>query len=201
MTVNGFYPIVATVEAAEAVLDAGAQIVQFRYKDFFSRTVFEDAERVAKLCSAAKAMFVINDRVDIAALLNAAVHLGQDDLAPADARRILPPGAVIGFSTHNEQQLRAGDQEPVDYLAIGPIFPTVSKQKPDPLVGLDKLRRLRAVTRKPLVAIGGITRETAHAVFDAGADAIAVIGDLYPDPRARAKEWLAICSSHKSLPR
>jgi thiamine-phosphate pyrophosphorylase len=111
---------------------------------------------------------------------------------------------LIGFSTHNEQQLRAGDLEPVDYLAIGPIFRTSSKLNPDPEVGVDRLRSLRTLTRKPLVAIGGITRETAAAVLDAGADAIAVIGDLYPEPRtkasirARAEEWLAICSSRTS---
>jgi len=145
---------------------------------------------------------VMNDRVDIAKLLGAALHLGQDDLAPADARKIT--SAVIGFSTHNEQQLRAGDLEPVDYLAIGPIFRTLSKLNPDPEVGIDRLGSLRPITRKPLVAIGGITRDTAGSVLDAGADAIAVIGDLYPEPctkstlRARAEEWVAICSSRKS---
>ena len=206
--VTGFYPVLdlellarrtlPVVEAAEAILDAGARILQFRYKGFFSREVFEDAQRIAGLCRAAHALFVINDRADIAMLLGAAVHLGQDDLAPADARRLTD--AIIGFSTHNEQQLRAADREPVDYLAIGPIFPTASKQNPDPVLGLDRLRTMRALTRKPLIAIGGITRETAKSVLDAGADSIAVIGDLYPEPctktslRKRAEEWLAICS-------
>ena len=138
----------------------------------------------------------MNDRADMAMLLDAALHLGQDDLAPADARRIMPPGSIIGFSTHNKQQLRAGDREPVDYLAIGPIFPTKSKENPDPVVGLDGLRALRPLTKMPLVAIGGITRETAPTVFEAGADSVAVISDLYPD-RAHAEEWLAICSSNK----
>jgi thiamine-phosphate pyrophosphorylase len=125
-------------------------------------------------------------------LLNAALHLGQDDLAPSDARRIMPAASIIGFSTHNERQLRLGDREPVDYLAIGPIFSTASKQNPDPVVGLDRLRALRPLTQKPLVAIGGITRELAPQVFEAGADSIAIIGDLMPDVRARAKEWIAI---------
>ena len=148
-------------------------------------------------------MFVVNDRADMATLLEAALHLGQDDLAPADARMIMPPTAIIGFSTHNQSQLRAGDSEPVDYLAIGPIFATQSKQNPDPVVGTDGMRALRGITKKPLVAIGGITRETARSVLDAGADSIAVIGDLYPDPltkaslRSRAEEWIAICSSRK----
>ena len=207
--VTGFYPVLdagrcglPVVDAAEAILDAGARILQFRHKAFFSRDVFQNAERVAALCRQAGALFVLNDRADLARLLRAALHLGQDDLAPADARKIT--GAVIGFSTHNEQQLRAGDREPVDYLAIGPIFPTASKQNPDPPVGVHQLRRWRVLTAKPLVAIGGITRENAPAVLDAGADAIAVIGDLYPDPctksslRARTEEWLAICSSRTS---
>ena len=191
-------------QAAEAILEAGARILQFRHKGFFSRDVFEDAQRVAALCRAAGAMFVINDRADIAMLLGAGVHLGQSDLAPADARRLTD--AIIGFSTHNEQQLVAGDREPVDYLAIGPIFPTASKQNPDPVIGIERLRSLRTITGKPLVAIGGITRETAPAVLAAGADSIAIIGDLYPERcakaslRTRAEEWLAICSRTSQRP-
>lgn len=206
MTFPAFYPIldtgllarrgISTIAAAEAMLAAGARILQYRHKGFFSRAAFEEASRIAELCSAARALFVMNDRADIAMLLNAAVHLGQADLAPSDARRIMPPGAIIGFSTHNEPQLRSGDREPVDYLAIGPIFPTASKENPDPVVGLEGLRALRPLTTKPLVAIGGITRQTASAVLEAGADSVAVIGDLHPD-RAHIEEWLAICSSRK----
>jgi thiamine-phosphate pyrophosphorylase len=206
--VTGFYPVLdsellarrglSAVQAAEAILQAGARILQFRYKGFFSRDVFEDAQRVAALCRTAGALFVVNDRADIAMLLGAGVHLGQSDLAPADARKLTD--AIIGFSTHNEQQLGAGDREPVDYLAIGPIFPTASKENPDPVIGIERLRSLRAVTSKRLVAIGGITRENAPAVLEAGADSIAVIGDLYPEQctkaalRIRAEEWLVICS-------
>jgi thiamine-phosphate pyrophosphorylase len=203
-TVPNFYPIVDSADAAEAILEAGARILQFRHKGFFSRHVFEQAERIAALCRDAGALFVINDRADIAMLLDAALHLGQEDLPPADARRIMPPHRIIGFSTHNADQLRAADREPVDYLAIGPIFATGSKQNPDPVVGLDRLRALRLLTRKPLVAIGGITRDTAVSVLGAGADSVAIIGDLFPEPRtkaslrARAEEWLAICSSRRS---
>jgi thiamine-phosphate pyrophosphorylase len=204
-----FYPVLDTellarrglspVHAAEAILEAGARILQFRHKGFFSRDVFEDAQRIAGLCRAAQALFVVNDRADIAMLLSAAVHVGQDDLPPADARKIMESN-IIGLSTHNENQLRAGDRAPVDYLAIGPIFATVSKQNPDPVLGVDRLRNLRAIASKPLVAIGGITRENAPAVLEAGADSIAVIGDLYPEActraslRQRAEEWLAIGS-------
>jgi thiamine-phosphate pyrophosphorylase len=211
--IPAFYPLVdigwglPAVAAAEAILEAGARILQFRHKGMFSRQVLEEAEKIASLCRDAGALFVVNDRADIAMLLDAELHLGQDDLPPADARKIMPPDRIIGFSTHDADQLRAGDREPVDYLAIGPIFGTASKQNPAPVVGLDRLRTLRALTQKPLVAIGGITRETAPAVFDAGADSVAIIGDLYPHPltkaslRARAEEWLAICSSRRSRPR
>ena len=197
MKLPAFYPIldadrISAVPAAEALLEAGARILQFRHKSFFSRKAFEEASQIAELCRSAGALFVVNDRVDIAMLLNAGLHLGQDDLAPSDARRILPAASIIGFSTHNEEQLRAGDLEPVDYLAIGPIFVTGSKQNPDPVVGLERLRALRPLTQKPLVAIGGITRELAPKVFEVGADSVAIIGDLLPDVRERAAEWIAI---------
>ena len=129
------------IPAAEALLEAGARILQFRHKSFFSRRAFEEASRIAELCRSAGALFIVNDRADIAKLLDAGLHLGQDDLAPADARRILPAPSIIGFSTHNEEQLRAGDREPVDYLAIGPIFATAIQAKPR------SGRRLRSVTR------------------------------------------------------
>lgn len=188
MKLPPFYPIISSVAAAEAVLQAGAKILQYRNKEFFSRQAFEDAGRIAELCRGAGALFVVNDRADVAMLLNAALHLGQGDLAPADARRIMPSQSIVGFSTHNEQQLLAGNLEPVDYLAIGPIFPTRSKLNADPVVGLDRLRTFRRLTQKPLVAIGGLTRDLAPQVFEAGADSVAIISDLFPRP----EEWLAI---------
>jgi len=203
-----FYPVLDTellarrglnvVAAAEGVLEGGARILQFRHKSFFSRDVFEEASRVAKLCESAGAVFVMNDRADFAALLGGWLHLGQEDLAPRDARKILPPGSIIGFSTHNEQQLRNANQEPVDYVAFGPIFETRSKQNPDPVAGVEELKRVRALTQKSLVAIGGIRREDARAVWAAGADSVAVIGDLIPEEcsqksvRERTEEWLQL---------
>lgn len=211
MKLPAFYPLLDTAilarrdfeiaAAAEAILEAGARILQFRHKAFFSREVFDQAARVRDLCRAANAQFVLNDRADFAMLLGSALHLGQDDLAPADARAILPSGAIIGFSTHNAEQLAAGDREPVDYLAIGPIFGTASKDNPDPVVGVEKLGALRGLTSKPMVAIGGIALDRAQSVLAAGADSLAIIGDLYPDPltkaslRSRAAEWMATCSS------
>jgi thiamine-phosphate pyrophosphorylase len=200
-----FYPILDTeiaarhgvdpVTAAAQILEGGAKILQFRHKGFFSREVFAQLERVAKLCCEAHARFVVNDRADLAVLTGAALHLGQDDLLPSAARKVVGAETLIGFSTHNERQLRAGAAEPADYLALGPIFGTVSKHNPDPVVGIDELRRLRALTERPLVAIGGITRANAPAVLAAGADSVAIIGDLFAEQgniRAHTQEWVAL---------
>lgn len=200
------YPIVDTaalalrscpaVPFAESLLVAGARILQFRHKEHFSRDTFQTATLIRDLCRQAGAALVINDRADIAALLDAGLHLGQDDLSPTLARRILGPNSLVGFSTHNEAQLIAADAEPVSYLAIGPVFSTASKANPDPQLGLASLGNIRAATRKPLVAIGGITLDTAPSVWAAGADTIAVIADLLShgaDPhstRKRMELWL-----------
>jgi thiamine-phosphate pyrophosphorylase len=209
-------------EVAREILEAGATILQFRNKEFVGRDVFAELEQVAGLCRQAGALLVVNDRVDIARMLLArdrdagvphigvhqvGVHLGQHDLTPADARRITGAEAIIGLSTHNERELREAESSvaslPADYLAFGPIFGTATKQNPDPVVGLDELRRLRPLTSRPLVAIGGITRANARSVIDAGADSVAVIADLFPDDlslgpgriRAQATEWLAVLAS------
>ena len=203
-----FYPVLDTsmlagvpadpVEAARAIVDGGARILQFRHKAHFSRAVFDTARRIAELCRAAGALFIVNDRADVAMMLRAGLHVGQDDLAPADARRLLRDDALIGFSTHNEAQLRAAAREPVDYLALGPLFGTATKTDAGPAVGLEELRRLRRLSAKPLVAIGGITRRNALAAFDAGADSVAVIGDLLAactcaaDIGKRTEEWLQL---------
>ena len=202
-----FYPILDTglcarrgleiVSAAAAILEGGAKILQLRHKTHFSRDAFSQAQRIRALCEAAGALFVINDRADMALLLDSGLHVGQDDLPPADSRRLLGPARLLGFSTHNEAQLRAALREPVGYLALGPIFGTASKLNPDPQVGLKELRRLRALSEKPLVAIGGITRASARDVIAAGADTVAIIADLIPDEcsteslRARVEEWIS----------
>jgi thiamine-phosphate pyrophosphorylase len=209
MTLPRVYPILDTetavrrgvgvVEAATQILEGGVGILQFRHKAFWSREIFEMLEQVAEMCQACGVPLVVNDRADMARLVDAGLHLGQDDLPPSAARGILGEG-VLGFSTHNEAQLRAAESEPADYLALGPIFGTVSKVNPDPVVGLDGLRQWRPLTRRPLVAIGGITRENAQLVLEAGADSVAVIGDLFPgdlhledsDIAARVREWMRI---------
>ena len=180
---------------ARAMLAGGAEILQLRHKAEWTRPAFAQAVEIAAACRDAGVAFLVNDRADIAKMLGAGVHVGQDDLVPADARTVLGDEPAVGFSTHNEEQLEGAAGEPVDYLAFGPVFQTTSKQNPDPVAGLERLTGARTLTGKPLVAIGGITRETAAAVLATGADSIAVIGDLLPGTlsesaiRNRMEEW------------
>lgn len=172
---------IAMEVAAGAFLEGGAGILQIRHKGHWSREIFAAGKRIAQLCREAGAQFVVNDRADFALLLDADLHIGQDDLAPRDARKLMGPDPVIGFSSHNVDQLCAAGGEPVDYVALGPIFGTASKLNPDPVVGIAELRRCRALVEKPLVGIGGITLENAPDVWDAGADSVAVIAGLLPE--------------------
>lgn len=159
--------------------------------------MFAQATTLAALCRQAGALLIVDDRADIARLLDAGVHLGQDDLSPADARRIVGT-SPIGFSTHNRAQLEAAASEDAEYLALGPIFSTASKRNADPIVGIEQLRLLKPLSPRPLVVIGGIHRENARAALDAGADSVAVIADLFPDVcdktslRRRAEEWVRL---------
>jgi thiamine-phosphate pyrophosphorylase len=181
--------------AAEAWMDGGARILQLRHKGHWGRALFAEAREVAESCRARGVIFIVDDRADLAAMLHAGLHVGQDDLCPSDARVIIGPDAVLGYSSHNADQLCAAASEPVNYVAFGPCFTTQSKRNPDPVVGLAELRRCRGLTAKPLVAIGGITRQNALAVFDAGADSVAVIADMLPQDcsagslRERMEEW------------
>jgi thiamine-phosphate pyrophosphorylase len=206
--VTGVYPILDSdtlhargcpvIDAARALLEAGAEILQYRHKEYWSRDIVAEAERVANLCRDHGALFIVNDRADYAKLLGAGLHLGQNDLPPRAARNLLGPEAVIGYSTHNAKQLAAAASEPVDYIALGPIFGTLSKRNPEPVVGVGNLQAWRALAPQPLVAIGGITRANAPSAWQAGADTVAVIGDLFPamcDPdsiRERMGEWLRL---------
>jgi thiamine-phosphate pyrophosphorylase len=180
---------------ARAWLEGGARILQYRHKAAWTRAIFDEAEQIAADCREHAAVFVVNDRADMAGLIGGGLHVGQDDLAPGDARGLLGPAAFLGYSTHNPDQLDAAAVQPVNYVAIGPVFATASKHKPDPIIGLDDLKNWRRRCGHPVVAIGGITRETARAVFAAGADSIAVIGDLLPENcttanlRQRMEEW------------
>ncbi len=187
------FPVMA---AAEAMLEGGAGILQFRFKGNYTRAIFEQAQCVREACRSAGAVFIVDDRADFAAALDAGVHVGQDDLPPRDARRIVGPDRILGFSTHNPRQFSAALCEPIDYIAFGPVFPTRSKSNPDPLVGLDGVRIVCGDAGDvPLVAIGGIKRENASDVLAAGAASVAVINDLLPPEmspagiRERMEEW------------
>ena len=191
---------IALETAAAALLEGGAGILQVRQKGHWTREVFESARQVACLCREAGAVLVVNDRADFAMLLEGGLHIGQEDLAPRDARKLIGPDALLGFSSHNLEQLSAAGGEPVDYVALGPVYPTSSKHNPDPVVGVDEVRRLRPLIEKPLVAIGGITRANAAGVLNAGADSVAVISDLVPQSptarslRERMEEWQRIAA-------
>jgi thiamine-phosphate pyrophosphorylase len=181
---------------ADRWLDAGVRLFQLRAKTMASGPMLDLAEALARRADAAGATFVVNDRADIARLAGAGgLHVGQSDMAPADARLVVGTDMSIGRSTHTEAQVRVALGEPVDYLAIGPVFGTTSKDRPDPIVGLDGVRmavRLASAGRspRPVVAIGGITLETAPSVIAAGAASVAVIADLLTaDPPARIRQW------------
>lgn len=180
---------------SEKLASAGVELIQLRAKNIPARQFHELSRALISRLGSSAVRLIVNDRPDIAAMAGAhGVHVGQEDLPVADARKICPLPRWVGVSTHNLEQLRAADLTSADYIAVGPIFPTVTKQNPDPVVGIEFLRAARKITRKPLVAIGGITVESAVNVFRAGADSVAVISDLasVPDPAQRAREYLAI---------
>ena len=179
----------------EALLRAGIKVIQYRHKDAFRRAHFEQCVALARRTGELGGMFLVNDRADVAELCGAAgVHLGQEDLPPEKARRFLDEGRIIGYSTHNWEQARRAATLPVDYVAIGPVFPTTTKSDPDPVVGLGMVSQVRALTTKPVVAIGGITMENAPAVLAAGANAVAVARDLLAasDIEDRARQFLKV---------
>ncbi len=187
------------VDVADVLLAAGVRLIQYRDKRSTSRELFETGGQIAERVLRAAGVFVVNDRADVALALDAdGVHVGQEDLPVELARLVLESGGrrgkLVGCSTHGLDQVREADASSADYVAFGPIFATQSKERPDPLVGLEGLREARQATRKPLVAIGGITVENARAVLEAGADSVAVIRDLLgnPDIGARAREFLSM---------
>ena len=180
------------VQLAKELFLGGARLVQIRDKTATAQTLLIAVEEtLAGAPSGAR--IIVNDRSDVARIAGAAgVHLGQQDLPPALARKTLAPGQIVGYSTHNLSQAMEADTEPVDYIAVGPVFSTVTKSNLDPVVGLDRLREICSKVQKPVVAIGGITIETASDVLACGATSVAVIGDLlkYGNVAARTREWI-----------
>ena len=183
--------------AAEELAASGVTLLQYRNKSGNAREMLDQARELKRRLGG-RVKLIMNDRADLCLAAEFdGLHIGQDDLSPEAARRIIGAGSqekprILGVSTHNPEQLAEADKTSADYLAIGPVFATSSKANPDPVVGLEGVRRARELTRKPLVAIGGITRANARLVIDAGADAVAVISDLSRDPRKSAEEFLAI---------
>jgi len=177
---------------ADQLVAGGCTLLQYRNKRGNARMMLDHA-RELKHRLGRRTKLIMNDRADLALIAEFdGVHVGQDDLLPESVRRMIGSDGWLGVSTHNGEQLRAADQTSADYLAIGPVFSTLSKEKPDPVLGLDGVRRARQLTRKPLVAIGGITRANAASVMEAGADSVAVIGDLLREPRKSAEEFFRI---------
>jgi thiamine-phosphate pyrophosphorylase len=176
----------------EELIAGGVTLLQYRNKSGPALDMLEHA-RALKMMVGKQARLIMNDRADLCVAADFdGLHIGQDDLSPSSARLVIGEHRWLGVSTHNPEQLRRADEVPCDYVALGPIFDTRSKEKPDPVVGVDGVRKARALTAKPLVAIGGITRGTAASVLAAGADSVAVISDLLSEPRKSAEEFLAI---------
>ena len=187
-----FSDATAMCDVAYELVDAGVTLLQHRNKSGSPRQILDQALWLKRRVGE-HSKLILNDRADLCLAAGFdGLHVGQDDLSAEGARRIIGPDRILGVSTHNPEQLSEADKTSVDYLAIGPVFATSSKANPDPVVGLDGVRRARELTRKPLVAIGGITRANARSVIDAGADSVAVISDLLRDPRKSAEEFLRI---------
>lgn len=178
--------------AAQELVAAGGALLQYRNKSGRARDMLAQAlELRRRLGKAVK--LIMNDRADLCLAAGFdGVHVGQDDLSPAGARKVIGEGLWLGVSTHNPEQISEADKTSADYLAVGPVFATSSKANPDPIIGLEGVRCARALTRKPLVAIGGITRENCRSIIEAGADSVAVISDLLREPRKSAEEFLRI---------
>jgi thiamine-phosphate pyrophosphorylase len=195
-------PLAAVARFAEELLRGGATLVQYRNKSGDARTVLTQVRELRRI-TFGRAKLIMNDRTDLCLAANCdGVHLGQDDLSPMAARRILEsalPDASgekrewwIGFSTHNLHQVSDAEHLLVDYIAVGPVFATASKANPDPVIGLEGVQQARRATSKPLVAIGGITRENCRQVMEAGANSVAVIADLVESPSTATEKFLRL---------
>ncbi len=180
------------VAIARAALAGGADMIQLRDKAGDLRALLHQARAIRDLCRAAGALFIVNDRLDLALAARAdGVHLGQEDLPAEAARRLLPPGGILGVSTHTREQAEAARAAGADYIGFGPMFPTGTKETGYTPRGLEALREIRAAVPLPILAIGGITLENVAAVIAAGATAPAVISAVVaaPDIAAAAAEF------------
>jgi thiamine-phosphate pyrophosphorylase len=206
LNVSCFSGVEDLFRAAEDLVSAGVSLIQYRDKSGDAQIMLSQASELQRRSRTGapfdfaqgrsaphETTLIMNDRADICLAAEFdGVHLGQDDLSPESARKIIGPDRWLGVSAHNPQQVIAADKTSADYIAIGPVFATASKLNPDPVIGLAGVRQARQLTRKPLVAIGGITRQNCRALIEVGADSVAVISDLVRDPRKSAEEFLRI---------
>jgi len=192
LTASFFPDDAALLAAAQDLAASGATLFQYRNKSGNAPQMLAQARELKRLLGHSVTL-IMNDRADLclAAGLNG-VHVGQDDLSPEGARKVIGPNLWLGVSTHNPEQVTEAEKTSADYIAVGPVFSTPSKENPDPVIGLEGVREARGLTGKPLVAIGGITRANCRSVIDAGADSVAVISDLVTHPRQSAEEFLRI---------
>jgi thiamine-phosphate pyrophosphorylase len=187
-------------DLARAYLDGGARLLQIRAKQLPSGTFLDLCDEIVRMAVPYRAVVIVNDRADLAVMAHAdGVHVGQEDLAPADARRLVGPRRIVGFSTHTVPQIEAAIREPISYLAVGPVFGTTTKETGYSAVGLELVSTAaRLAGRIPVIAIGGITIDTAESVLQAGATSVAVIGDLLAqgNPQGRVAAYLQRLEEH-----
>ena len=191
---------VPETECAQKLVDAGVRLLQYRNKAASGREMFESAKRLSSALTPRGVTFLVNDRADVAWAAGASgVHVGQEDLGVEAARAVIGAGKLVGVSTHNLEQFERAAASSADYVAIGPVFSTSTKANPDPVVGIEMIHRIRPLTEKLIVAIGGITLERAAEVVRAGADSVAVSSDilLAPNPAKRARQYTELLETAK----
>jgi len=189
---------VPEAECAQELATAGVRLLQYRNKGASARDLFESSKKLASLLSSQGVSFVVNDRPDVAALTGAnGVHVGQQDLGVEETRRVVGTEKLVGVSTHNLEEFQNAAASSADYIAVGPIFATGTKSNTDPAVGTEFIRKVRLLTDKPIVAIGGVTLQRAPEIIEAGADSVAVISDILgaPEPAARARQYIDLLGS------
>jgi thiamine-phosphate pyrophosphorylase len=207
LSIPSFYPILDTSllpsenrkerlrQLITELADAGVSLLQYRNKQSEEAEILNDAA-VMYQSVGGRVRLIMNDHPELAVCAGFdGAHVGQEDMNPKQARKILGPDRILGVSTHNRAQIEIANTQPVDYIAIGPVFATSTKANPDPVIGLEGVREARKLTAKPLVAIGGITLENARQIIEAGADSVAVISALFrPDERAGevARKFLSV---------
>ncbi len=176
----------------QELIAGGVTLLQYRNKSGNAREMLQQARELKRVIGSA-ARLIMNDRADLCLLAGLdGVHVGQDDLSPVSVRALIGPDLWLGVSTHNPAQIAEAAATSANYVAVGPVFPTLSKSNPDPVIGLEGVRQARRLTTKPLVAIGGITRANCREVIEAGADAVVVISDLLSAPRQSARDFFRI---------